>query len=155
MKALSILQPWAWLIVRPDLTDTAQRARAAADGLIKDIENRSWRTPYRGYFLVHAGKTYPRIEHEDQARWIEADFGIVLPHYEQMQRGGVVGQARIVDCVRDHASSWKVDGSWGFVLTEQKPLAFAPFRGQLGWFDIPRDIVAAAQTIENAKREQT
>lgn len=37
MKALSILQPWAWLIVNGN----------------KDIENRNWHTRFRGRFLVH------------------------------------------------------------------------------------------------------
>lgn len=40
MKALSIRQPWAWLIVHGG----------------KDIENRSWHTKFRGRFLVHAAK---------------------------------------------------------------------------------------------------
>ena len=39
MKALSIKQPWAWLIVNG----------------FKDIENRTWRTKIRGEFLIHAG----------------------------------------------------------------------------------------------------
>ena len=58
MKALSIRQPWAWLIVRPDLTDPIQRAAAFAAGEIKDIENRTWATKHRGPFLVHAGQTF-------------------------------------------------------------------------------------------------
>ena len=41
MKALSIQQPWAFLIV---------------NGL-KDIENRDWSTTFRGLIYVHAGKT--------------------------------------------------------------------------------------------------
>ncbi|HDU8694716.1 TPA: ASCH domain-containing protein, partial [Morganella morganii subsp. morganii] len=40
MKAISIRQPWAWLIVNGH----------------KDIENRSWRTKYRGQVLVHASQ---------------------------------------------------------------------------------------------------
>ena len=40
MKALSIRQPWAWLILRPDLRP-AERDRLRVDGLLKDIENRS------------------------------------------------------------------------------------------------------------------
>lgn len=43
MKALSIRQPWAWLI---------------ANGY-KDIENRSWRTNYRGPVLIHASAAMP------------------------------------------------------------------------------------------------
>ncbi|WP_229215634.1 ASCH domain-containing protein [Duganella sp. CY15W] len=43
MKALSIRQPWAWLIVNG----------------YKDIENRSWSTNVRGKVLVHASKGAP------------------------------------------------------------------------------------------------
>ncbi|WP_206002040.1 ASCH domain-containing protein [Paraburkholderia aromaticivorans] len=39
MKALSIRQPWAWLIVKGH----------------KDIENRTWSTRFRGRVLIHAG----------------------------------------------------------------------------------------------------
>lgn len=37
MKALSIQQPWAWLIVNG----------------YKDVENRDWNTKFRGRFYVH------------------------------------------------------------------------------------------------------
>jgi len=40
LPALSIWQPWAWLI---------------ANGY-KDIENRTWWTKFRGPFLIHASK---------------------------------------------------------------------------------------------------
>lgn len=40
MKALSIKQPWAHLIVSG----------------VKDVENRSWKTNYRGRIFVHASK---------------------------------------------------------------------------------------------------
>lgn len=49
MKAISIRQPWASLIVLG----------------IKDIENRSWPTSQRGIVLVHASKGMTRSEHED------------------------------------------------------------------------------------------
>ena len=39
LKALTIKQPWAWAIVAGH----------------KDVENRSWSTPYRGWIVVHAG----------------------------------------------------------------------------------------------------
>lgn len=44
MKAITIKQPWASLIV---------------SGL-KDIENRTWKTNFRGRVLIHAGKTRER-----------------------------------------------------------------------------------------------
>lgn len=129
MKALSILQPYAWLIVNA----------------LKDIENRDWRASYRGHFLVHAGKRYSRRDHDEYAEDFAEDFGIILPAYEDMPRGGVVGQSEIIDCVQKHPSRWKMEGSWGMVLANSKPLTFTPYRGQLGFFSIPREIVAANQ----------
>ena len=123
MKALSILQPWAWLIVTGH----------------KDIENRSWFTPYRGRFLVHAGKKYgPRI-HAEQAEYIRLLSGITLPPYEHLKEmtGGFVGWATITDCVRQHRSIWKNEGTWGFVLKDALPLPFKPWRGELGFFEVP------------------
>src|SRR5580765_3071606 len=42
MKALSIRQPWAWLIVNGH----------------KPVENRSWPTKYTGKLLIHAGQRF-------------------------------------------------------------------------------------------------
>ncbi|WP_374607181.1 ASCH domain-containing protein [Thermomonas sp.] len=115
MKALSILQPWAWLI---------------ANGH-KDIENRCWRTHFRGQFLVHAGKRWGTEQREDLARVRAAFPHIPLP--ESFDLGGLVGQARIVDCVDDHTSPWFV-GEFGFVIADASPLPFTPCRGMLNFF---------------------
>jgi hypothetical protein len=136
MKALSILQPWAWLILRPDTLDPAARAALFAQGLIKDIENRTWHTPYRGEFLVHTGKTYSRAAHADYSEDILDAFGITLPAFEAMPLGGIVGKARITDCVRAHPSRWKDMGQFGFVLADQTPLPFRPLKGMLGFFEV-------------------
>lgn len=48
MKALSIRQPWAWAILNAD----------------KDIENRDWRTNFRGRIAVHAAKTMTRDDYD-------------------------------------------------------------------------------------------
>jgi hypothetical protein len=121
MIALSILQPYAWLIVHGH----------------KDIENRTWGTGRRGEFLVHAGKSYSRKAHEDDADILRHSYSIELPPFEQMPVGGIVGQSEIVNCVQSHPSRWKQVGTWGFVLRNSKPLPFTPWRGQLGWFDVP------------------
>jgi hypothetical protein len=122
MKALSILQPWAWLIV---------------SGL-KDIENRSWRTEFRGRFLVHAGKSYTRADHELYRERFRVECSIILPpRFEELARGAIVGQAELVDCVRQHPSKWKDPHSWGFVLANAKALTEPVlYRGQLGFFEI-------------------
>jgi hypothetical protein len=119
MIALSILQPWAWLIVNG----------------YKDIENRSWSTKRCGTVLIHAGKRWG-AEQRDDLEYIRDDFpDIPLP--AEFDLGGIVGAARIVDCVSESTSPW-FNGPFGFVLDEQRrsPL-FVPWRGQLGFFDIP------------------
>jgi hypothetical protein len=45
MRGLTLWRPWPFLIVRPDVTDPAERQRLYATGQAKAIENRSWRPP--------------------------------------------------------------------------------------------------------------
>ena len=137
MKALSILQPYAWLIIRPDFTDPADRAAAYRYGCIKDIENREWYSKLRGRIYVHVGKRYSRDDHGAYSEEFAEDFGIQLPAYDALPRGGIVGTVEIVDCVREHPSRWKMFGTWGFVLRDAQPLPFRPLRGQLMFFDVP------------------
>lgn len=120
MIALSIRQPWAWLIVHGH----------------KDIENRGWWTRVRGRVLIHASKTYSQSVHHDYTWAIDGDFGIQLQSFQEIERGGIVGAVDIVDCVRDHQSRWKDRDSWGFVLANAEQLPFKPLRGQLGFFEV-------------------
>ncbi len=123
LPCISILQPYAWLIVNGH----------------KDIENRGWPTKFRGRILIHAGKAYgPRI-HAEYIEDMREFYGIELPPLEQMQRGGIVGSATITDCVMEHPSCWKQLGSWGFVLKDQRTRLFVPYRGQLGIFRVPSE----------------
>jgi len=69
MKALSIIQPWAWLITRG----------------YKDIENRGWYTPYRGRFLVHASKAYPKRHYRDDLEYFREAHNLILPSYENIE----------------------------------------------------------------------
>lgn len=117
MKALSILQPWAWLIVNGH----------------KDIENRNWWTGFRGPVLIHAGKTYPKRDYESDVEDYTHAYGS-YPLREEMI-GGIVGIATIVDCVKQSESPW-FNGPYGFVLRDARPLPFRPYRGQLGFFEV-------------------
>lgn len=117
MKALSIRQPWAWLV---------------ANGH-KDIENRQWRTHTRGRVFVHAAKGMTRGDYL-ACEICVADFSdIKLPPFEDLQRGGIIGTVEIVDCVTDDASRWFF-GEYGWVLKDAKPLPFQPCKGALGFF---------------------
>lgn len=129
MKALSIRQPWAWLIVHGG----------------KDIENRSWSTNFRGRFLIHAAAGMTKAEYQNAYEFCRA-AGVIKPPYgfpfnpDMLQRGGIVGAATITDCVAQSDSPWFC-GEYGFVLQDAAPCTFVPYRGQLGWFDIPRDVL--------------
>lgn len=133
MKALSILQPWAWLIVRPDITDPVLRQKLE---LLKDIENRSWCTRMRGRVLVHAGQRYSMRQYRLDRMSFADEMDIELPPFELLERGGIIGSVEIVDCVLEHPSRWKMPLSYGFVLRDARPLVFRPLRGRLGFFEV-------------------
>lgn len=122
MKALSIRQPWAWLIINGG----------------KDIENRSWHTNYRGRFLVHAAKNMTREEYADGYRFA-LECGVTdLPRFDELQRGGVVGSVELVDSVDSSTSPWYM-GQKAFVLRNPQHLPFTPLRGQLSFFEVTDD----------------
>lgn len=139
-KALSIRQPWAWLI---------------REGY-KDVENRSWSTNYRGRFWIHASGA--EVDPETWARgsklladhlWpaVRADYSYVdqgkreflkdvratIPGPGEFMRGGIIGTVRLVDVVRQHDSLW-FEGDYGFVLEEPSEVEFTRCRGQLYFF---------------------
>ncbi|MGF6793083.1 ASCH domain-containing protein [Paraburkholderia sp. 35.1] len=145
MRALSIRQPWAWLIVRPDLTGLARAAARAAD-ILKDIENRSWPTKVRGRVLIHASKGMTRAEYEaaQDPLWPVGGPTIELPSFEHLQRGGIIGVATIDACIQpaNRSSLWHFGGSYEFHLVDARPLPFVECKGALGFFDVPHDVAA-------------
>jgi hypothetical protein len=104
MRILSIRQPWAYLIVSGT----------------KNIENRTRPTPYRGPFLIHASQKIDK----HGCRQLQLD-----PN--DLETGGVVGIADIVDCVTRHPSKW-FTGPYGYVLRRRRNLPFVPWQGALG-----------------------
>lgn len=123
MKALSIRQPWAWLIVSG----------------YKDIENRSWSTRFRGRVFVHAAKGMTIKEYKDVAEFLLEhrliDAYNALPRFDDLLRGGIVGAVDIVDCVSESKSPWFF-GKYGFVLENAREHDFLPCKGQLGFFEV-------------------
>ncbi len=127
-KALSVRQPWAWLIVHGH----------------KDIENRTWPTRFRGRVLIHASKGMTRAEYEDAADFAYFHGGVQqMTTFEEMERGGIVGVATITDCTDNSGSRWHMPDCLGFKLVDAKPLPFVPCKGALGFFDVPADVLAA------------
>lgn len=140
VKALSIRQPWAWLIMRPDLTTPTERNAAMLAGDLKDVENRTWWTHYRGPVLIHAGQTMTRDDYEACRIFLASDarlchLNAVLPTPAELERGGIVGQANIVSCGYVFVSPWFV-GDYGFELADAMPQPFRPLKGRLGLFNV-------------------
>lgn len=104
MKAITIKQPWASLIV---------------SGL-KDIENRTWKTNFRGRVLIHAAKS-PVKEGWDALNetQLKKSFGYKDKLYgdnEELPFGAIIGSVEMVDCVQNHTSPWAEKGVWNWVL---------------------------------------
>ncbi|NEI71058.1 hypothetical protein GR212_15875 [Rhizobium lusitanum] len=131
--ALSIRQPWAWLIVEG----------------YKPIENRDWKPwnpglKFRGEFAIHCGmqveescaislaRGYHPVTNERQ----------VFPVPARYQTGGIVGTGEIVDIVTFHDDDYFV-GVYGLVIANAKPVDFIAVKGALGFFDWRKKLEAA------------
>jgi hypothetical protein len=94
MKALSIKQPWASLI---------------AHG-IKDIENRNWRTHFRGKIYIHASaKSAGNTAHllnEEQNNFFVWNTENYKTFESNLYYSSIIGEVEIVDCVINHPSIW-------------------------------------------------
>jgi len=118
MKALSVRQPWAWMIIYGG----------------KNIENRSWNTGYRGPLLIHASKTVERDAHE-----YLLIHGHELPALNQLQTGGIVGMAELLAVHQPGdmcANAWHEQDQYGFHLVKRQALPFRAYKGSLGLFEV-------------------
>lgn len=129
MKALSVKQPWAWLICRG----------------IKDIENRTWFTRYHGDLLIHAS-----LELDDKA-WdyihgrVDDDIWAMMWDTEfinNLPRGAIVGQVMLtrimnpVEARMRYQTKWAV-GPYCWHLTNAwrfaRPITY---KGRLRLFEV-------------------
>ena len=127
MKAITLRQPWAWAIINAG----------------KDIENRNWKTHFRGRVAIHAAAGMTRGEYDRACEYIRgANRRIRIPTYEELERGAIIGTVEIVDCVRGSDSPWFM-GEYGFVLARperlQEPI---PCKGALSFWNVPQNIEA-------------
>lgn len=123
MKALSVRQPWAWLIVNGH----------------KLFENREWQPNnpcrrFRGRVLIHASKGMTRDEYE-HAEAIARDLGIKIPDADALERGGIVGETEIV-AWHDTPPAMSFAFGSGLELRNSKSLPFRPCNGALGFFNV-------------------
>lgn len=144
MKALSIKQPWAWLICAgyKDIENRNWRiGRSPRHGPYssRDVDNFSIELPSRIY--VHAGM---KVDNEG-AIWLwdcKELLGIqgCMPQWVDIcntwKRSAIIGEVDITGCVEKSDSFWFV-GPYGFTLANpllyEKPI---PCKGKLGFFDV-------------------
>jgi hypothetical protein len=120
MKTLSVIMPWAWLIMKRG----------------KDVENRTWKTDYRGRILIHASKKPDPFLTEIVGRACSDELkGDELSELFSWC-GKIIGSIEIVDCVQNSNSKWAEQGMWHWVLKNpvllKEPI---PARGSLGLWD--------------------
>lgn len=142
--ALSLTQPWAFLMLE---LPPEQR---------KNVENRSWNTRVRGDVWVHASKKMTRDDYEGAIETAGLVLGVdpVVPRFEEIKRGGIVGRFRIVDVLpprdrqgefelaRTKSRSWHFTDSFGFIVRDAKPVPFVPCAGALGFWRVPPAVLA-------------
>lgn len=112
VKVLSVRQPWASLIVSGH----------------KDIENRNWRTNYRGRLYIHASQGFRKsnIEnHNDFAKRFD------LKNY---CFGFIIGYVDLIDCIesRPAFNPWAdVDSKFYWLLKDAKTIKPIEAKGKL------------------------
>jgi len=123
IPAISIKQPWAWLIVNG----------------YKDLENRSTLKNFRGDVLICASKQWDK-------NWLSLDmwdnpfFSDIFSDmafadlFDNLDKGGIIGAVTITDSITKSDSPWFI-GPNAFVLTNPIKLTFTPCKGFLGFFN--------------------
>ena len=122
---------------------------------VKNIENRSRKTPHRGPLAIHAGLAVDRAV-EQAEREFCAEIGVAFP--KSLTGGGIIGVVDLVgvvwevgepgsDFATDDATlPDDLDGTWflgpyGWVLENARECEFCPCKGQLGLWRIASDLV--------------
>jgi hypothetical protein len=136
MRALTLTQPWATLVVIG----------------AKRVETRSWRTAGRGPLAIHAAKGFPRAARDlcEAAPFCDALGGLSAG---DLPRGMLLGTVEVLGCVptdgpeaelldeRERAFGDYSPGRWAWLLSGHR--AFdepVPMSGALGIWRVPEDL---------------
>jgi hypothetical protein len=168
-RALSLRQPWFWMVLRPGG---------------KDIENRTRNLGLpRAPFLLHASGSMTWQYHDEAWNFVDARFGELKwrgerPRFEQYRRMGYCGVTRAVGLLKPDGSvvlasadpkattiavsqehrivsvapdgerprTWDLRwhmGAVGYLLEGTRALPFVPGPGSRGFFRVPAETVRA------------
>lgn len=159
MKAISVRAPWPWAIL---YAGKGIENRSRKDGKMPAM------CRYRGPLLIHASAWWDAYEvaftFKEYIRdiWRETEHGKahagpLTPNMIGEPRGGIVGRAVAIGTVYPDGSyvstpglrgptdmRWHAPGSYGLILADVEPLPFVPWKGALGLFEVPDEVVARA-----------
>lgn len=141
MKTITIKQPYADVIVEG----------------IKDIENRTWPTKFRGRVLIHASAMQVKARnvnypHNEIWQMFVPKDNLMRAYFSKNTTSAIVGSVEIIDCVINHPSAWAekcepiyrfgtdkiVQATYNWVLAN--PIKFPepiPAKGKLSFWDYP------------------
>jgi ASCH domain len=108
-KAITIKQPWASLIMAG----------------LKDVENRTWKTNFRGTLAIHAGSGI--------ARDAMTQYGHLVGQYPA---GAIIGTVELVACITDSPSPWAMEGHYHWILENPRPCAPVQAAGALSFWQV-------------------
>lgn len=117
MKTFTVKQPWAYLVCAG----------------IKDIENRTWKTNFRGRVLIHASAQSDRSRTPllSMAQFARTGYQAGYQSAYFGERSAIIGSVEIVDCVQNHSSIWAEKDFYNWVLAN--PIMFEkPIEGVKG-----------------------
>lgn len=136
MRALSLMQPWATLVMLGH----------------KTIETRRWTTAYRGPLAIHASRSKAGAEIAARPR-----IAKLLPSFGELPFGCVLGTVELTAVLRSESLDLSAadlarqtleeqafgdveKGRWAWLLAEPRQLAHpVPAKGSLGLWDFPDD----------------
>lgn len=122
VRTLTIRQPWASLILHG----------------VKRFETRSWDTPYRGPFEVHAGtRRDPLVAHPELPSWVAGELpsGCVLGTVDLVEVHRCAGMRDAVSDVERLVGDWDTENGYAWEL--RNPVRFnvpVSAKGKLGWW---------------------
>jgi hypothetical protein len=150
MKALSFKDPWGWLIAKG----------------IKPVDNRSWKTSFRGRIYIQVSKTFDYAGfnyicvHPELVRCMDTrgkDFCIedwAALAVMRPNAGKIIGEVDVTNCVEQYDSPWFF-GPFG--LVHKNPELYphpVPCKGKIfpHFFDVPPEVEAEIRQMKEAEK---
>jgi ASCH domain len=116
-RSLTVRQPWAALIMAG----------------VKDVENRTKPTSFRGRLAIHAALRFADPSAGLVLADVAAALGLCKGAVPRLPRGVVLGTVELHDCRRDSGSRWAIPDQWHWLVRDPRPLPDpVPARGRLG-----------------------